>query len=397
MDAGTPPPDRPAGLDAVVGLLDRLVGFDTVSARSNLGLIHWVGDYLRGHGVEPVILPDPTGTKGNLFATIGPAGPGGVVLSGHTDVVPADGRDWSSDPFTLTEREGRLVARGAADMKGFLACALALVPGLAARRPARPVHLAFSYDEEVGCLGAPALIDHIRRHLPPPALVVVGEPTSMRPVNAHKGMVCVDTEVTGREGHASAPQHGANAITYAARVAGFLADLDAERRGRAPDPRFEPPYGTLNVGTIAGGAARNVIPRSCTLSWEFRPLPGEDVEDVVGRVDRFVAADLAPRLKAEAPEGEIVNRRVVMLPALEPDPDGAAEALARQLSGANRAATVAFATEAGLFRQAGFPTVVIGPGDIAVAHRPDEYITRDQLASAMQFLERLAGWCEKGW
>jgi acetylornithine deacetylase len=389
MDAPTPEPD----IAAAVGLLARLVGFDTVSAHSNLALIHWVADYLRGHGVDPVVLPDPTGAKANLFATIGPAVPGGVVLSGHTDVVPADPRDWDGDPFALAERDGRLVARGAADMKGFLALALALVPRLTGRRLARPVHIAFSYDEEVGCLGAPALVEHIRRNLPPPALAIVGEPTAMRPVGAHKGMHCVDTHVTGLDGHASAPDRGASAIAYAAELISFIAALGAERRETARDERFDPPYGTFNVGIVEGGTARNVIPRACTLKWEYRSLPSDDPEAVLGRLDRFVETDLLPRLRAAAPAGAIASERLVTVPALDADPEGNAEALARRLTGANRTGAVAFGTEAGLYQRAGMPTVVIGPGDIAVAHRPNEYVTRDQLALGAAFLERVADWC----
>jgi acetylornithine deacetylase len=379
-------------IDDAVALLARLVGFDTVSAHSNLALIYWVADYLRGYGIDPVLLPDPTGAKANLFATIGPDLPGGVVLSGHTDVVPADEQDWESDPFALTEREGRLFGRGTADMKGFLAVALALVPRLTARRLARPVHLAFSYDEEVGCLGAPALVEHIRSNLPPPALVIVGEPTSMRPVNAHKGMHCFDTKVTGLEGHASAPHKGASAIRYAADLVCFLAQLAEDRRQTARDERFDPPYGTINVGTIAGGTARNVIARSCTLKWEYRSLPTDDVAALKGRFDRYVRDDVLARLRAETPAGAIETEQVVYVPALQPDPDGAAEALARRLTGANDAGTVAFGTEAGLFQQGGFPTVVIGPGDIAVAHRPNENITRDELALGARFLAGVADW-----
>lgn len=384
------PADTP--IDDAVALLARLVGFDTVSAHSNLALIHWVADYLRGHGIDPVLLPDPTGAKANLFATIGPELPGGVVLSGHTDVVPANEADWESDPFALTERDGRLFGRGTADMKGFLAVALALVPRLQASRLARPVHLAFSYDEEVGCLGAPALVEHIRSNLPPPALVIVGEPTSMLPVNAHKGMHCFDTTVMGLEGHASAPHKGASAIRYAADLVRFLALLAEDRRETARDERFDPPYGTINVGTIAGGTARNVIARSCTLKWEYRSLPTDDVAALKGRFDRYVRDDVLARLRAETPAGAIETEQVVYVPALQPDPDGAAEALARRLTGANDAGTVAFGTEAGLFQQGGFPTVVIGPGDIAVAHRPNEHITREELARGGRFLAGVAEW-----
>jgi acetylornithine deacetylase len=375
-----------------LAVLDRLIAFDTVSRNGNRALIDWIADYLRGHGIEPLVLPDPegTGTKANLYATIGPADRGGVVLSGHTDVVPVDDQPWTTDPFRLTERDGRWYGRGTADMKGFVALALALVPALAARDLRTPVHLAFSYDEEVGCLGVPHMIRHILEHLPRPELVVVGEPTAMRPVNAHKGLNAYRTTVTGRDGHSSAPARGSNAILYAAEIAACIGRIAADKRAGPLDARFDPPCSTINVGRIEGGTGFNIIPAQCSLVWDYRPLPGDDVAATLARLDRFIAEQVLPRLHAECPEGGVETTALVSGPALGPDPDGPAEALLRRLTGANRAGTVPFCTEAGLFQQAGIPAVVIGPGDVAQAHRPDEFITTAQLEAGAAFLNRLA-------
>ncbi len=377
---------------AVLDLLERLIAFDTVSRKSNRALIDWVADHLRGHGVEPLVLPDPSGAKANLYATIGPAGRGGIVLSGHTDVVPVDDQDWSSDPFRLTERDGRWYGRGTADMKGFVALALALVPVLAARPLRTPVHLALSYDEEVGCLGVPHMIRHVLAHLPRPELVIVGEPTAMRPVNAHKGLNAYRTTVTGRDGHSSAPARGSNAILHAAEIAAFIGRLAADQRAGPLDDRFDPPYSTINVGRIEGGTGFNIIPAQCTLVWDYRPLPDDDVAATLARLDRFVADEILPRLHAECPEGGVTTQALVSGPPLAADPDGPAEGLVRRLTGANRCGTVPFCTEAGLFQEAGIPAVVIGPGDVAQAHRPDEFITAEQLAAGEAFLRKVAAW-----
>ena len=372
-------------------LLARLVAFDTVSARSNLALIDWVAAYLRGCGVNPIVLPNAERTKANLYATIGPKVPGGIVLSGHTDVVPVAGQAWDSDPFTLIERDGRLYGRGTADMKGFIAIALALVPALCRRRLAVPVHLALSYDEEIGCLGVPHLVRHVIDSLPRPRLVLVGEPTMLRMVNAHKSIAGFRTTVTGREAHSATPQHGANAILYAAEIIDFIGRLAAEaRQNPVAGCGFDPPHATFNIGTVEGGSAINIVPRRCTLVWDYRALPGEDTDAVLARYHRFIEADILPRLCAGAPQGEVDTLTLCNVPALHPDPDGPAESLARRLTGANSAGTVAFASEAGVFQQAGIPAVVIGPGDVAQAHQPNEFISRDQLAAGEALLRRLA-------
>lgn len=375
-----------------IALLERLVAFETVSARSNRDLIDWAAGVLRDAGIEATVLPSPDGGKANLFATIGPAAPGGVVLSGHTDVVPAEGQAWSSAPFTLTERGGRLHGRGTADMKGFLALCLAGAPGWARRGLRRPIHLAFSYDEEVGCLGAPDLIAHLRRNVPPPALAIIGEPTMMRPVGAHKGIDAFRTTVTGHPAHSSAPQRGANAITAAVRIIDYITKEAASRRA-APilGSPFDPPCTTFNVGRIRGGSALNIVAGDCCFDWEFRTHPGDDPEAVFGRVARFIGEAVLPELRAHPGTG-VETVRLASAPMLRPEPDGAAAALARRLTGAADIGTVAFVTEGGLYQAAGLSTVVCGPGDIAQAHQADEFISRDQLDAGARFLDGVAEW-----
>ncbi len=376
-----------------IEVLDRLIAFDTVSSDPNRALIDWVAEYLHGHGVAPLVLPSPEGDKANLFATIGPDGPGGVVLSGHTDVVPVAGQDWHSDPFVLTERDGRLYGRGTADMKGFLAIALAMVPEFLARPLARPIHLALTHDEETGCIGIRHLLRHIQETLPHPGLVIVGEPTSMKPANSHKSLRAFRTVVTGREAHSSAPELGVSAISAAAEIVGFIDRLAADARGHAaPASGFAPPHATFNVGIIEGGTALNIVPRQCRLVWDYRALPGEDTDAVIARFRGYVEDDLLPRMRARHPAAAIETEELATVPAMVPDPDGPAETLVRQLTGANASGVVAFATEAGLFQRAGLSVVICGPGDIAQAHRPDEFITLEQMAAGEVFLRNVADW-----
>jgi len=389
--ANTSEPD----LAPALAILERLVAFDTTSSRSNLALIEWVADYLRGHGIASALSGEREPGKANLFATIGPGERGGVVLSGHTDVVPVDGQDWTSDPFRLSERDGRLYARGSADMKGFIALALALVPQAVRRRLRRPLHLALTHDEETGCLGAPALIAALPHGAPRPALAIVGEPTLMQVANAQKGCAFFRTHVHGREGHSSAPGRGVNAIAAAAEIVSLIVRLGAEAASRArPDSGFDPPHTTLSVGTIAGGTAVNIIARDCTFTWDLRALPGDDDAALKARIDEFVAADLLPRLRAVYPGAAVETETLVAVPPLVPVRDSPAEALARQLTGLNDTVTVSFASEAGLYQQAGIPAVICGPGSIEVAHKPDEYISRDELAAGWRFQQRLLDWLE---
>lgn len=380
-----------------IEMIRRLVGFDTVSARSNLAMIDFVRQYLAGHGIATHLVPNSHGDKANLFAAIGPDAPGGVLLSGHTDVVPVEGQPWSSDPFALAERDGKLFGRGTADMKSFIAVALAMAPELKNRTLRRPIYFAFSFDEEIGCLGAPLLIERLGRDLPKPALAIVGEPTSMKVVNAHKGVCAYATTIIGRDAHSSAPQLGANAILFMGRFIAFLdgltAELKAEGDGAAiPGLEFDPPWTTLGLGVIHGGTALNIIARECRLDWEFRPLPGVDAAAIRTRAERFVADRLLPDLRRAAPDGSIVIAELCNAPALRPEAAGAAEALALRLTGSNRTATASFGSEAGQFQESGISTVMCGPGDIAQAHQPDEFIAVDQVRQCEGFLRRLADW-----
>ena len=376
-------------------ILQTLVGFDTTSRASNLALVEWVETYLDGLGVPHRRVPNADGSKSNLVATLGPATAGGVVLSGHTDVVPVDGQPWTTDPWTLTERDGRLYGRGAADMKGFLALALAAAPELASKGTRRPVHLAFSYDEEIGCLGAPDMIEVIRAELPSPALVVVGEPTDMVAVNGHKGIATFTVTVIGREAHSSQTQAGVSAIMEAIPLLASLKAL-GERLERESDPAspFTPKGATLTVGVIHGGTAGNILARECRFLFDLRWPPGIDPMQVLASFAAEVEA-LDAALKARAPEAGAHLVRRSFTPPLSPEPDGAAEAFARRLTGDNGPArAVAFAAEAGQFQQAGFSTVICGPGSIAQAHQPDEYIERSQMERGAAFMRRLIEWAQ---
>ena len=374
-------------------ILKALVGFDTTSRRSNLPLIEWVEAYLDGHGVAHRRVPSADGAKSNLIATIGPGIEGGVVLSGHTDVVPVDGQAWSSDPFALEVREGRIHGRGTCDMKGFLALALAAVPALVAARPRRPVHLAFSYDEEIGCLGAPDMIEVIRREVPRPALVVVGEPTNMEAVNGHKGIANFKVTVRGHEAHSSQTQLGVSAIMEAIPLLASLLAL-AARLEREADPAslFTPKGATLTVGLIQGGTAGNILARECWFQFDLRCLPGMDGPALLAPFFAQAAA-LDAALKARAPEAGVSIEQKSNTPAFAPEPDGAAEAFARRLAGDNGPPrTASYAAEAGQFQEAGFSTVLCGPGSIEQAHQPDEYCEIAQFERGWSFMRRLVEW-----
>lgn len=376
-------------------LLTKLVSFDTTSRDSNLALIGWVEDYLDGLGVPHRRVPNADGTKSNLLATIGPPVEGGVVLSGHTDVVPVDGQPWDTDPFVLTERDGRLYGRGTCDMKGFLALALAAAPELAASAK-RPAHLAFSYDEEIGCLGAPALIEVIRRELPAPAAVVVGEPTDMVAVNGHKGIATFHVTVTGREAHSSQTHLGVSAVMAAARLMNFLVDL-GERLEREADPAspFSPKGATLTIGLVEGGTAHNILARECRFVFDLRcPAPLTPEAAVAPFLAEAQAMDRA--LKARAPEAGVVVEMHTNVPPFAPEPGGAAEALARRLAGDNGPPrVVAYAAEAGQFQGAGFSTVICGPGSIDQAHQPNEFVEVSQMQRGAQFMRRLIEWARE--
>ncbi len=370
--------------------IERLVAHDTTSARSNLPLIENVADYFDGLGIPVRLVHNETGQKANLFATIGPPETGGIVLSGHTDTVPVAGQPWDTDPFEAVAGDDRIFGRGTCDMKGFIACALALAPDLIARRLQTPIHFALSYDEEVGCLGVRPLIELIGDGLPRPEMVIVGEPTNMRVVDAHKGISQQTTTVVGRDGHSSRPGDGVNAVAYAAEIIGFLNRLTAEYRSKpGEDPRFNPPGTTFNIGTIQGGAAVNMIARECVFKWEFRPTPGTDAREILDRLDDFVEAEILPRMREVEPQARVETKVDITAPTLDSDAESSAVRLALRVAGANHTETESFVCEAGLFAEAGVPAVVCGPGSVDQAHRPNEFVTRAQIEACDAFLRRL--------
>ncbi len=377
-------------MDTVLDLLEALVGFDTTSRATNLDLVAFVEAHLDEHGIDHQRVLDPTGTKANLLARVGPDVDGGVVLTGHTDCVPVEGQPWTRPPFELTEDGDRLYGRGTTDMKGFLAVVLAALPALAATDLARPIHLVLTYDEEIGTVGAPSAVDALLASGPRPELVIVGEPTSLRPVTAHKGVRAFTTSVEGLDGHSSQPQHAANAIAALARIATFIDDLAARHRDAAADPRFTPPYTTFNLATIEGGQALNIVPRHAQLTWEYRPVPADDADRLAVEVERFADEEVLPRLREATGTGRISFRADAVARGLEAEPDGAAEALVRRLTGSDGPSeTVPFGTDGGHFQAAGLSTVVCGPGAIEQAHQPDEWIERSQLVACVDLIDGL--------
>lgn len=378
---------------APLDMLARLVAFDTVSHKSNLPLIDFVEDYLSGWGVASTRFPNATGDKAALFATIGPQDRGGVLLSGHTDVVPVEGQAWSRDPFTLHIENGRAYGRGAVDMKGFVALALALVPDFLAADLKTPIHLFFSYDEEVTCLGVVDGIAEMGKSLPRPRAVFVGEPTSLDIADAHKGIRTFFTGITGFAAHSSKPHLGASAVHAGTRLAAELVRLADERETQIDESgRFDPPYDTIHVGKFQGGIARNILADRCDLSWEVRTLPGSDPEAVPARF-AALSQEVLARMRKTAPSAAIETVMSSDVPGLAPDPGSEAETLAMRLAGRNSTIAVAYATEAGHFQRAGLPTVVCGPGSIDQAHQPDEYITLEQLSAGEAFMRRLMEQC----
>jgi acetylornithine deacetylase len=374
-------------------MLARLVAFDTVSHKSNLALIGFVEDYLAGWGVPSIRIPNATGDKAALFATIGPQDRGGIVLSGHTDVVPVEGQAWSRDPFTLHVADGRAYGRGAVDMKGFVALSLALVPDFLAADLKTPIHLFLSYDEEVTCLGVVDGIARMGQDLPRPRAVIVGEPTSLELADAHKGIRTFFTTITGFAAHSSKPHLGASAVHAGTRLASELVTIADEREQELdPSGRFDPPYDTVHVGKLHGGIARNILADRCDISWEVRTLPGSDPEMVPARFATLSEQVLA-RMRRTAPSSTIETVMSSDVPGLAPDPGSEAETLVMRLAGRNSTIAVSYATEAGHFQRAGLPTIVCGPGSIDQAHQPDEYITLEQLAAGEAFMRRLMAEC----
>ena len=375
---------------SALAILDRLVAFDTVSRNSNLDLVAYVSDYLTGHGIAHEVLPGPDPAKANILATIGPVDRPGIVLSGHTDVVPVDGQTWTYDPFRLTRVGDRLYGRGTTDMKGYVACILALAPLLKQADLRMPVHLALSYDEEVGCLGVHGIVDRLRELGLHPAAALIGEPSQMGVVNGHKGSCGMLTRVEGASCHSSRPELGVNAVFHAMDI---ICDLRARGRALAAAPDslgvFDPPYSTISVGVIRGGTARNAVPGDCRFEWDIRATRPGMAETVQREVQAHIEAAVLPEMRARRAECRVVTEMAYDVPPLVPQPGCAAEALAKTLSGANFTGTVPYGSEAGVFQRAGIPSVICGPGDIAQAHTPDEWIEVAQIEACLRFLERL--------
>ena len=370
-------------------VLADLIGFATISADSNLDLIRYCTGLLEPLGAKLDLSTSVDGRKANLFATIGPDVDGGIVLSGHTDVVPVEGQDWTSDPFAAIERDGRIYGRGACDMKGYLACCLAMAPEFAARDLEQPIHLAFTYDEEVGCLGAGVMLEALAETGRRPAICIIGEPTSMRVIEGHKGCYEYTTRFTGLEGHSSNPCKGVNAIEYALRFMGDLYGVGEELQDRAPhNSPFTPPWSTVQVGQVSGGIAHNVIARECAVGWDFRPVNEADTDFALARM-RHSEATLRAEMQARFDGADIRTETVGEVAGLQPMTHSEARDLAVCLAGNADTGVVSFGTEGGLYQKAGVSTVVCGPGSIDQAHRPDEYVAMEQLEACLEMLRRL--------
>jgi acetylornithine deacetylase len=373
-------------------LLARLVAFDTTSHRSNLPLIDWVADYLSGLGVRAELTHDVDGKKANLFATVGPVDEGGVCLHGHTDVVPVEGQLWQTDPFRLTERDGLLFGRGSSDMKAWLACSLAAVPSYRARRLRTPIHLAFSYDEELGCLGAPGLIASFGTSVPKPRIAVIGEPSSLTPIIAHKGLLALDTTITGRAAHSSLLHLGVSAISAAAEMAAELHRIGKEWSQWPGPPGMHPSGPTASVGKSSGGFARNVIAAEAHLSWEIR-FRANDAPDLLLEQARVrIAARLRESFQEHYEVLRVETRELARIPAFDSEAGGIAERLVRRLGAVGEARGVPYGAEAGQYAAAGVATVICGPGSIEQAHQPNEFISASQVAACDRFLARLGEW-----
>ncbi len=375
-------------------LLSHLIAFDTVSRESNLALIEFVRDYLAGLGIDSELIYSDDRRKANLYARIGPAGAGGVMLSGHSDVVPVDGQAWTLPPFALTERDGKLYGRGTADMKGYIACVLAALPAFLASPMRVPLHLAISYDEEVGCLGVRSLIEALAHRPERPSLCIIGEPTSMRPVLGHKGKLGMRCEVHGAACHSAYAPQGVNAIEYAAKLINRLGEIGQRLAAKARhDARFDPPYSTVQTGTISGGSALNIVPEHCRFDFEVRTLPADDAETIADELQAY-AAELVPHMNAVQPGTGIRFTPISAYPGLATAADSEAAHLLALISGSDDFGTVAFGTEGGLFDQAGIATVVCGPGSMDQGHKPDEFVSVEQLNQCDAMLLRLAKWMQ---
>lgn len=379
-------------MTSVLDHLARLVSFNTESQRSNLPIIDDLEGWFRSHNIATHRFPNADGTKATLVATVGPMIDGGIVLSGHTDVVPVEGQNWTTDPFTLRVENGRAYGRGAVDMKGFLALGMTLLPEMQKTDLKSPVHLMFSYDEELTCLGVVDAIAAFGQALPRPRAAIVGEPTNLEVADAHKSVFTFRTEVTGFECHSSKPMLGANAVSGAAELIRVLDELAEEERAKGdPTGRFDPPYGTVHVGNVRGGTARNIVPKSCIFEWEVRGVPATNEAAVAEKLMRYAEEKMLPRLRATGHPASVNTVCDVQVPGLKPDPGSVAETLALRLAGRDKTITVPYGTEAGHFQAAGIPTIVCGPGSINQAHQPDEYIEVAELERGVEFVRKLVG------
>jgi len=386
-------------LSSTIKILGDIIAFDTTSRESNLDLIAYIQAYLNKLGIDSRLTHDETGLKANLWATIGPNISGGVVLSGHIDVVPVDGQDWSRNPFKMWQENERFYGRGVVDMKGYVAVVLALAPQMVNAKLTVPIHFAFSYDEEIGCVGVRGLIEDVVENLPNPRAVIVGEPTSMKIIGGHKGSRSLKSVVRGVPAHSSDPRLGSNSIMAAARIIAYLEQLQNEFIANADfDSPFDPPFTTIDLGKVSGGTANNIIPEFTTIEWGMRILPTDNGEAIENRVRDFISTEVEPGLRTvellsePATQAGVTTTLYNVVPPLVPDNTSTAEQLIRHLSGLNNSGVVSFGTEAGLFQEAGIPTVVFGPGSISQAHQPDEFIDATQLEECIEFVIRLCVW-----
>ncbi|MGZ5924853.1 MAG: acetylornithine deacetylase [Rhizomicrobium sp.] len=369
-------------------LVRRLIAFDTTSRGSNLALIDFAQGLLEEAGARCRRTFDESASKANLFATLGPDEPGGYVLSGHTDVVPVDGQDWSSDPFKPEVRGDKLLGRGACDMKGFVGVALAMLPEIAAAKLTRPIHFALSYDEEVGCNGVRGLLADLAANNIRPALAIVGEPTLMKVVGAHKAGAVLHTHCHGREGHSSAPEKGANAVMMAGEFMRILETVWDDLRADS-DPMFDPPHSTVQANMIEGGSAPNILARDAVVTWEYRALPDRDPKLILARVRELAEREILPKYRRRASEARLETVVHASYPGLVMDENSPAVRAALELTGANHAEAVAYGTEAGHFQRAGIPAVICGPGSIEQAHKADEFVALSELKACEAFLTKV--------
>ena len=391
-NSGVQVPHEAMASSALMSILADLIGFDTTSRNSNLELIRYVEDYLSQHGVQSTLVHDDSGHKANLYATIGPAELGGVMLSGHTDVVPVDGQRWASDPFVLEPIDDKVFGRGSADMKGFIACVLEWVPEMVAASLATPIHIALSYDEEVGCIGVRRLLDLMEKMPVVPSMAIIGEPTNMEIVVAHKGKRGIRVNVRGASAHSAYPTEGVNAIEVAAQLIAHISEVQQDIEKNGPfDPGYRVPHTTLHVGTVRGGTALNIVPNECSFDFEIRHLPEHEIDPLIDTVQRYARDNLEPTMRLKNPDCGIDFTELFGYPALFTAPDAPVVAFVRSLLECDRAVEqISFGSEAGLFsRRIGIPAVVCGPGSILQAHRPDEYVSIEQLETCRTMLRRL--------